>query len=333
MKLLLSYLQKNRVWLIFLGLCTLTFALVFFLYDLPFEAVGYAGLLCVFIGSIFFVLGLRNFTIKRRQLTDLKDRVTIDLSHFPSPQDITEGLYQELLQILFEHQIQQASQADKTRQELEDYYTLWAHQIKTPIAAMDLLLQDQPGEQSSELALELFKIEQYVEMVLHYLRIESPSADLDLRRHNLEEIVKNAVRKYAKMFIQKRIDLDLGDLNRVVLTDDKWLGFVIEQVISNALKYTSSGNISVFLEGTHEEPPFLVIADTGWGIAPWDLPRVFEKGFTGYGGRLDQRSTGIGLYLCRLIVQKLSHTILIESVVGQGTKVKIGLDSVDLKVE
>lgn len=141
------------------------------------------------------------------------------------------------------------------------------------------------------------------------------------------------MRKYAKMFIQKRIGLNVGDLNQEVLTDAKWLGFVIEQILSNSLKYTTEGSIAIYLEASLQRDHFLVIEDTGWGIAPEDLPRIFEKGFTGYRGRIDQKSTGIGLYLCKLILDQLGHPIEVESAVGEGTKVKIGLDRVNLQVK
>lgn len=113
-----------------------------------------------------------------------------------------------------------------------------------------------------------------------------------------------------------------------VLTDEKWLVFVLEQILSNALKYTKSGSIHIYL--SPDAPKTLVIEDTGIGIAPEDLPRIFEKGYTGCNGRADKRSTGIGLYLCRQIMEKLSHTIRIESEMGVGTKVYLGLDTVSL---
>lgn len=330
---LLAYFHKNRTWLALFILFALIFALIFFLHGLPVVAVGYGALLCIFVGAIFFCFSFRRFLKRYGQLSNLQSSVTVTLDGLPEPRDELEALYQELIKILFDHQAKLVSDGDKNRQELEDYYTLWAHQIKTPIAAMDLLLQDQPSKQSAELALELFKIEQYVEMVLHFLRIESPTSDFVFQNYNLDGIVRPAVRKYAKMFIQKRIGLNVGDLNQEVLTDAKWLGFVIEQILSNSLKYTTEGSIAIYLEASLQRDHFLVIEDTGWGIAPEDLPRIFEKGFTGYRGRIDQKSTGIGLYLCKLILDQLGHPIEVESAVGEGTKVKIGLDRVNLQVK
>ncbi len=208
---------------------------------------------------------------------------------------------------------------------------MWAHQIKTPIAAMRLILQSEEKDCNDELLEQLFRTEQYVEMVLQYLRMTSDSSDLLIRRYSLDSIVKQAVKKYAKSFIRQKIKLNYEDLNVGVITDEKWLCFVIEQLLSNALKYTQSGSISIYMDDFL--PETLVIEDTGIGIQEEDLPRVFEKGFTGYNGRADKKSTGIGLFLCKKILKKLSHTISIESTLGKGTKVKIGLDMLDVEIE
>jgi len=186
---------------------------------------------------------------------------------------------------------------------------------------MRLLLQSTENAQNDELSMELFKIEQSVEMVLQYLRLDSESTDYILKEYDLDDIVRQAVRKYARLFIRQKISLDFRETNRRVLTDEKWLVFVIEQILSNALKYTTEGKISIYAAGTT-----FVIADTGMGIQGEDLPRVFEKGFTGYNGRIDKKSTGIGLYLCKRILTRLGHTIAIQSRVGVGTRVILGLD-------
>jgi hypothetical protein len=210
-----------------------------------------------------------------------------------------------------------------------EYYTLWAHQIKTPIAAMELMLQQEENPDKAELRSQLFRIEQYVEMVLGYLRLDSDSTDLILQVQDLDKIVRSAIRKYASQFIRRRIGLVYEGLDKGVLTDEKWLGFVVEQILSNALKYTVSGQVSIFME----QPDTLVIQDTGIGIAPEDLPRIFEKGFTGFNGRTDQASTGIGLYLCKRVCNKLGHTLEISSQLGVGTTVRLGLGQINLSVE
>ncbi|MGI6651487.1 MAG: sensor histidine kinase [Limnochordia bacterium] len=323
-----AYLQFRWNALVCFAVFILVFAAVFFLYDLPWEPLWYGALLCLWIGSIFIVLDLLAFSRRRRVLQALKKSIAQALPDLPRPQGLLEGDYQELLRLLSEEKRREALAAEQRRRDLVEYYTLWAHQIKTPIAAMRLVLQAQDDEDSRELLLELFKIEQYVEMVLQYLRVESPVTDLVLKRHSLDAIVRQAVQRYASLFIRQQIRLDYQELDCEVLTDEKWLVFVIGQVLSNALKYTKAGTISIYLEDRKRK--ILAIEDTGIGIAPEDLPRVFEPGFTGYTGRLEKKATGIGLYLCRKVLDKLSHTIAIGSEVGKGTKVTIGLDTVDV---
>ena len=180
---------------------------------------------------------------------------------------------------------------------------------------MSLLLQEEDTPENGELSMELFHIEQYVEMVLQYLRLESPDPDLAIRSVEVDSCVRQAVRKYARSFIRKKIALDFRETGMEVVTDEKWLVFVLGQLLSNALKYTKKGTIRIY-----GKDGFLSIEDTGIGITAEDLPRIFEKGYTGYNGRLDKKSTGIGLYLCQKVLKKLGHGITITSVPGKGPK-------------
>ncbi len=210
--------------------------------------------------------------------------------------------------------------------EKEDFFALWAHQIKTPIAAMKLLLADEEPDMG-DCKRELFKIENYVETALNYLRFEGMSGDMLLERTNLEPLVKQVVKKYSTIFIHKHLSVELENLDITILTDEKWLSFVLEQALSNALKYTKEGGIKIFTripeEGKTSADTEIVIRDTGVGISSEDLPRVFEKGYTGYNGRMDMKASGIGLYLCKGVCDKLGHKIRIESEASKGTDLVI----------
>jgi signal transduction histidine kinase len=310
-------------------LFSLIFTVVFSLYQLPMGAVRYAVLMCAFFGLLFFVFDYRAYLHRHESLRQVYRELTVTLEHLPQPRNQLEIDYQDDLWQLFRQM--QAMDSEKTRryEELVDYYTLWAHQIKTPIAALRLLMQERDDAQSREEQEELQKIEQYVEMVLCYLRLDSPSSDYVIGEVELDDVVRQAVRKYAAQFIRRKLKLVYEPISCRVLTDEKWLLFVIEQLLTNALKYTRTGAITITLEADKT----LCIADTGIGIAPADLPRIFEKGFTGYNGRGDKRASGIGLYLCRRILTKLGHTIEVTSEVGKGTLVRLHLDSIALEVE
>jgi signal transduction histidine kinase len=326
-----SYLVQHKKSAAFFALCAAIFAVEFYLYNLPLEAVMYGFTLCFFFGFIALLYDFYGFYKKISALEDMKRRITLSLHELPEPKNLMEWEYFELLSAVHEDKIQKITALDNSRREIADYYTLWAHQIKTPISAMRLLLQSEEDINPDEISMELFKIEQYVAMVLQYIRLDSSSTDFVIKEYDLDDIVKQSVRKYAKIFVHKKLKLEFSELQSTVLTDEKWLLFVIEQILSNSLKYTVRGGISIYTEGIDHK--ILVIEDTGIGIKEEDLPRVFENGFTGYNGRADKKSTGIGLYLCRKILSKLSHKIQIESKAGRGTKVKINFENIKVEVE
>lgn len=330
-KVIISYSKLHIKYVILLFLFPIIFSLVFWLYNLSLEPVLYALSLYLIIGILFFIIDFFKYYKLHKLLCKLKETIKVNIDDLPIPNDIIQENYTDLISIIHKDKVKIAYNADMNRSNLMDYYTLWAHQIKTPIAAMSLLLQSQDNEENRELSMELFKIEEYVEFALQYLRLESMSSDLLLKEYSLNDIVKQVVRKYAKIFIRKKISLNFTELNCNVLTDEKWLVFVIEQILSNALKYTPNGVISIYMDESSEKT--LIIEDTGIGIQDEDLPRVFEKGFTGYNGRSDKKSTGIGLYLCKEILNKLTHTITIESHVGKGTRVLINLETIKVDIE
>ena len=224
---------------------------------------------------------------------------------------------------------QKKSDAENRYNDLVDYYTLWVHQIKTPIAASKLLVSEVTDRQlKQQLEQEIFKIDSYTNLVLQYLRLESFHDDLVLKKENIEDLVKEVIRKYAIFFIQKGLSVNLHDLDRSIVTDKKWLLVVIEQILSNSLKYTNEGGIEIYMEDQE-----LCIKDTGIGIKNSDQLRVFERGFSGYNGRMTQQSSGLGLYLTQKISQELGHQIRIESELGQGTTVRIKFAEVNLLIE
>lgn len=235
------------------------------------------------------------------------------------PQTALEVLLFEKLALLEMDKKNRAIEEREKLNDLMDYYTLWAHQIKTPIAASSLLVGEIEDKKiKNQLEQELFKIESYVNIVLQYLRLESFHEDLVLKKENVEDLVKEIVKKYAIFFIQKGLSLNLHDLDRTIITDRKWFVVILDQVLSNSLKYTSQGGIEIYFQ-----EDTLYIKDSGLGIQDADLLRVFERGFSGYNGRLTQQSSGLGLYLSKKIADELGHQISIASQVGHGTTVMI----------
>lgn len=329
MRMLGKYIKLHRKVVVVYFLFALIFTALFAMWKLPVAPVLYGTALGMFAAVIIWFRDYMDFCRKHRELSSLVEEIKITDSHFPRADGLIEHDYQAVLRSIYEDRQQITNQMNYQYRDMMEYYTTWVHQIKTPIAAMRLQLQGEDSERSRELLEELQRIEQYVEMVLTYLRLDSGSTDYVLKNYDLDDIVRQAVRKYASQFIRKRIRLIYGSLSCQVLTDEKWLLFVIEQVLSNALKYTRSGEIEI----TVEAPKTLCIRDTGIGIAAEDLPRIFEKGFTGYNGRSDKKASGIGLYLCRRICGRLNHKMTVTSEVDVGTELRIALDRKALEVE
>lgn len=315
-----EYLHQHRRMLLLFGVFTLVFAMVFSLYDLELEAVWYAATLCAALAGVWTAVRFGAYVRRHRQLFRLRQDVRLRLDKLPPADHLMESDYQTLLRALDAQTAQLLNRAEGSRRELTDYYTTWVHQIKTPIAAMRLLLRESPPDSAGELTAELLQIEQYVEMVLAYLHLGDAGTDFVFRPCQIEPIARKAVARFAPQFIRKKLKLQFEAAAIKAVTDEKWLQFCLEQLLSNAIKYTVKGGVRIWAEGD-----VLVIADTGMGIAEEDLPRIFERGFTGYNGRTNRKSTGIGLYLCKQILDKLGHGLTIEAAVGKGTTVRVDL--------
>ena len=315
------YLRAQRRGMLFLGFCCLIFAVSFALYGLPLGAVLYPAALCAAAGGIILLLSLRKSRAVCQELSLMQHHPADLPDELPAAQSPQEQAYQALLLALHADRQKLKSDMDARYHDMTEYYTVWAHQIKTPIAAMRLALQNEDTPLSRRLTGEVGRVEQYVQMALTYLRLGSDSSDYVIRSCALDNIVRPAVRRFAGEFIQRKIQLNYQMLNYTVITDEKWLGFVVEQVLSNALKYTPQGSVSIYME----PEGVLCIRDTGIGVAPEDLPRVFEKGYTGYNGRSHRKASGLGLYLCREILTRLGHSISAESQVDHGTTIRIDL--------
>ena len=329
MKLWMKYVKQRRRGILAGVLFCAVFTISFVLYQLPVKAVLYPAALCFFLGILFTILDYRRVKQKHDLLAGMQELTDLITETLPAVDGIEDEDYQALIRMFKREHRKVVSDSQRTYSEMVDYYTIWAHQIKTPIASMRLTLQNEDTALSRQLTNDLFRIEQYVEMVLTFLRLNSESTDYVIREYELDGIIRQSVKKYAGEFISRRLSLVYEPFHMSVLTDEKWLSFVIEQVLSTALKYTPSGSISITMEPGNR----LCIRDTGIGIAPEDLPRIFEHGYTGYNGRADKKASGIGLYLCKRICTRLGHGIEAESRIDEGTCIIIDLSREHLEVE
>lgn len=350
------YIRENTGWLIVNLFLALVMTATMLLNGIPAYEIGYGMLLCVFVTVAAAVIGFGRHCESIRQLEEMRKNIAVVQNEMKVPEYLYETYYQDCINVLVQEKNKGQNELMNRQQDITAYYSMWVHQIKTPIAALKLLIDEEVDsyleaddvEQndmhvttSRQMQSELFRIEQYVDMALQYTRLGAETNDFVFEYVTLDEVIKPSIHKYAKQFIQKQLRLTYTPQELMAVTDKKWLGFVIDQLLSNAVKYTKQGGVTIRVCGAsqpcgcagcedaekksvaYEDSVRLVIEDTGIGIRAEDLPRVCEQGYTGYNGHADKYSTGIGLYLCRSILDKLGHPFHIASEQGHGTRVEI----------
>ena len=298
-RVLLDCLKEFALPFFIFCIYSLCIYIVFWLYELKLEPFFYASVI-----SFFFLICA--FVIKVLKAS----------------KNLTKRECLEKIDLLENKMAKLSADFSGQQKEMHDFYTAWVHQIKTPIAVLKLELDkaNKSDLDRSALQEELFRIEQYTDMVLSYQRLGSSSNDLLVKEYELDELIREVIRKYASQFIHKKLRLDYEGCSQRIVVDKKWFSCILEQFISNAIKYTQAGSISIKVQDNH-----LYISDTGIGIAPEDLPRIFEKGYTGNNGRLNEKSSGLGLYLCSKAAALLNIPIEAKSLPGQGSTFSLNL--------
>lgn len=237
----------------------------------------------------------------------------------------------ETMQIVDKSMNDHVNSYKTVQKEYKEYVEMWVHEIKTPLAAAKLIISNNPSEVTSSIQEEIEKVEGYVEQALFYARSTSVEKDYVIKELDLAPLVSKIIRRHSKEFIYQKIKLSLSDLEKTVYSDSKWVEFILDQVLSNALKYTSSdiGEIKIYTT-MRNNMTCLHIEDNGIGIDSKDLHRIFQRGFTGSNGRTTEKATGMGLYLCKTLCDKLYLYLHADSLSGKGTTITIGFPSSDL---
>lgn len=320
------YISKSTKLICFSALSFIVFAVMFLLYEIPIGAIVYPSILCFFIALIFIIFDY----IKKHQIHNkLLEIQKLDaklISNMPNTNSIIEYDYQTIIKNLKQNIYNLETTKNKQYSDMIDYYTLWAHQIKTPITSMKLTLTTTSDASKNNFQINLHRIEQYVDMVLAFMRLNSEYSDYIFKEYSLDQIMTTSVKKFSHDFISKKIKLNYLPLNKLIITDKKWFSLVIEQILSNALKYTQTGSIKVYC--SHDQT--LCIRDTGIGIKAEDIPRIFDKGYTGYNGHNVRHSSGIGLYICKRICNNLNIKIKVTSKYNEGTSVYLTFDQQEI---
>ena len=290
MKLFLDYMKSQSVILFGYLLVCIVFITISVLATLGIE---YVFLGIEILGFILFIYLIVHW-FQYQKLSDVKDDNERLLNE-------NKNLKSEML---------------NQKDDLNAYFLMWLHQIKTPMTVSKLLLEKPDDTTNTKLKMQLMYIEQYINMAMNYLKMIDHSTDMDITEVNLDDIIKDLLKKYSLLFIHNHISLDYQSNAKYVVSDSKWLTILIEQILSNALKYTENGKIAIqYLEEKHA----LEIRDTGIGIRSEDIPKIFDRGYSGFNGRMNEKSSGLGLYLARKISERLNIQIEVESKLSKGS--------------
>ncbi|CAN7739987.1 sensor histidine kinase [Paenibacillus sp. LjRoot153] len=329
----LSYLKDKRY---FMGMyaVTMLFVSLIMLVSVKGQAalnnITYTNAGCFLFAALYIIFGYfyrKSFYKELNEFLGKSQHQDWAIAAMPDPQTNQQELYLQLLTQLSKDQANETHLLQSEIRNHQDFILSWIHEVKLPIAASRLIMENRAGKTAEylvdKLEDELSKIDSYVEQALYYSRIDSFSRDYFISELSLTTLVKDSVKKVAKLFIAKRIRPDMEDLTHHVNSDSKWLGYIVGQIVGNALTYTDNGGSITFRSEETDSEKRLIIQDTGIGIDSADLGRVFDKGFTGKNGRTHSRSTGMGLYLVKQMAIKLGHDLSITSTEGEGTTVTI----------
>lgn len=324
MKKYIDYINYRRSFVVVLLAIFLIFAIVYFSYDIYLEAYFYALFLCLVVTFIFLAYDFRKVSKKIAYIKKIDEQFDERYINSFSKNDVIIKAYNQIVKKMISDIKQKDLTKDKEIRDLEEFFIMWTHQIKLPISALNLYLDSNEDLNKRVLKGQIKRIQKYTDMVMAYIRLESDKSDFLFKSIDLDSMIKNVIKEFKLDFINKKLELSYTLLEKEIITDKKWFQFILEQILSNALKYTKKGGIKIYI--VDEE---LVIEDSGTGINPGDVKRVFDKGYTGYNGREISGASGLGLYLVKKTLSSLHHSIRIESDVKKGTKVFIGLKRYD----
>ncbi|MGN1133772.1 MAG: sensor histidine kinase [Oscillospiraceae bacterium] len=323
---LADYLKSKALSIVLFIVILIAVFAVMRIYFIPHYTIFYtliiisAGFLIPFLLEFF---KKRNFYGNLDKITDKLDRPYL-LSEIIDKPNFFEGrkLY-DVLKLGNKSMNDEIAKYKISTNEYQEYVEKWVHEIKTPIAACKLAVENRSENSWAELSEDLDKIEKYVNQTLFYSRVNNAEKDYIIRKHTLNELVANSLKSNSKTLIRNGFSIKRESLDITVMTDEKWISFILDQIISNSVKYKKENPVISFSGRKTENGVFLKISDNGVGISAEDLPRIFEKNFTGGNGRLNSRSTGFGLYLCKKLCDKMGIDISAESQQGIETDISI----------
>ncbi len=300
---------------------------------IPYPFVNFIKIYIPVTIIFLYIIGLSiEYFIKQRFYKDLEDTLNnLDdkylISEIIKVPSFMEGkILKDLLEQINKSMVENVNRYKYKQEDYKEYIELWIHEIKIPIAASKLIIENNKNEVTKSIDEELNKVENYIEQALYYARSNTVEKDYYVKKVNLKDIVNESIKKNKNILIHERISINVHDLDLEVNTDNKWIVFILNQIIQNSIKYKKQDrNLEIEIYSKQgKENVILYIKDNGIGIKKGEITRVFEKGFTGTNGRLiGKKSTGIGLYLCKNLCNKLGIAIELNSVQNEGTEIRL----------
>ncbi len=318
---------KDRFVFIFLEFaCVLLITLFFQAFDFPKVLIVLVCLLILvvfFAGFIIEYLKIKRYYDEVLLIYGNLDEKTLLADIIEKPVFYEGQIFYDLLSSASKDMNDQIGSLKQQQKDYLEYIELWVHEIKTPIAGMELYLNNHKSEGHRELLSQLNRIENYVEQVLYFARASQFNQDFIIEKFELSELVKSVVKENSLMLIQVKAQIKMENLTGMVFTDSKWFKYVLKQVLDNSIKYRNESLYIEFSSYTKEDKLCLSIKDNGIGIKATDINKVFQKGYTGTQGRTFKKSTGMGLYISKKLCNKLGLNMSIKSSDGVGTIVMI----------
>ena len=312
--------------LFFLILYLINFILILFLLVVFNSNLVLIVMVLLLLVLSFLVYLIYDYNLKKRFYDEIysivdKNFNKLLVQEMIKPMFLESKILLDILRCINKYALEEINKFKHNQKDFEEFMTLWVHEVKLPLSAITLMCENNKNRITSSIMEESLKIQNYIDTILFYERSYNPEKDYLIKSVNLENIINKVIIKNKNNFIENKIKLEIHDLDVMVKTDSKWMEFIINQILSNSIKYISEAPIIEIYSVLNKNDVCLVIKDNGIGIDKDDLPRIFDKGFTGKNGRKKYNSTGIGLYLVKKLCNKLNNNVFVKS--DNGTTVKI----------
>lgn len=287
--------------------------------------IAWIGILCMLIAAVYDYMRKRRFYHDLKQYFGTMDHKYLISEMLGKPEFMEGKMFWNYMQDICKDANDELLNYKRQSAEYREYIEMWIHEVKTPVAAMKLIAENHPDERMKQMAEEVEKVDYYLDQALYYARSSGVEKDYMVKELNIKEVVEKVLRTNARLLIKSKVRVRMENLEKTIYSDEKWIEFILKQIIINAVKYRREGDCQIEFRAIElSEQVILEIMDNGIGISPRDLPKVTQKGYTGTTGRKYAKSTGMGLYLCSCLSRKLGLHFSIESEEGAWTKVRIG---------